>query len=387
MTDPAVAVPQDEPKPYNPQWRVDPNICAMVEHIDSALIFDTLLFYTRSNERQTNRDYQLSDGRFSVRVSRQQLTKAYKWLTLRQVDFRIADLVKVGLIERTPVENGEVPRYVIATRYYVTYCDSDLPDAAKRKGGGNVDVTLTSSNSSSESTKLIQNIPSFIPPILQATVSSDDEPEQAKADVVAHAPLTNEQPKPKATREDLPDLNNPRYAHHRRIAQDAFDRCGQTPGSQSIRQLMRTLSDCEDCWTLEDQERLLPKVIQAAFDRNKPIVSLSGFLRYSGRGGAANHPFGAALAGERPEPKPQAVHIPANRVSGWQGVMAVPHEPLKFNREAWLEENRIARAKHLNTRHITRKVAMSPDDKEAHSSSIRLQAQRMLDAVNGETIP
>ncbi len=230
--------------------------------------------------------------------------------------------------------------------------------------------------------ELKDNIPSFIPPNLQLVVSSE---EQAKADVVAHAPLTNEQPKPKA-REDLPDLNNPRYAHHRRIAEDAFDRCGQTPSIYHIRQLMRTLSDCEDCWTLEDQERLLPKVIQAAFDRSKPIVSLSGFLRYSGRGGAANHPFGAALSAERPEPKPQAVLSTANRVSGWRGAMAVP-EPLTFNREAWLEENRIARAKHLNTRHIARGVAMSPDDKEAHSSSIRRQAQRMLDAVNGETIP
>ena len=127
-------------------------------------------------------------------------------------------------------------------------------------------------------------------------------PEESKNSKTASSVPEVEKSKPKST--NLPDPNNPRYAQHKRIAIAAYDQMGKTVLSSNplISQLMGVIQDCTDCWTLEQQADLLPKVVQAMLDKGQAIRSLPGFLRYKGRGSANDHPYGEALARERPEP-------------------------------------------------------------------------------------
>lgn len=232
--------------------------------------------------------------------------------------------------------------------------------------------------------------------------SSGLKPQETTAceetEFVAHAPLPAKPeewvdaaavlaptppPAKPAKPEDLPDISNPAYVYHRKIAQDAFDRLAQQPSMFQIRTLMKTLKECEDCWDIDDMARLLPTVIQDAFNRNKPIISLSGFLRYKGRGAAAAHPFGKALAGSRPEPTPEP--ITASRGGGFHQVLAQAMDPeprpafvSKFDREGFFAD-RQGKKEH---------VTNVPTDATASDDTLaRMRAMRMLKAVNGETIP
>ena len=184
---------------------------------------------------------------------------------------------------------------------------------------------------------------------------------------------------------DLPDISNPAYVYHRKIAQDAFDRLAQTPSMFQIRTLMKTLKECEDCWDIDDMARLLPTVIQDAFDRKKPILSLSGFLRYKGRGAATAHPFGKALAGSRPEPKPEP--ITASRGGGFHHVLAQAMDPeprpafvSKFDREGFFGDR--TGKDHNNTIGGRGKtITMTPEQKAQHTANLQAQARAIREGA------
>ena len=120
-----------------------------------------------------------------------------------------------------------------------------------------------------------------------------------------------------AEKTNKPDPSNPRYAAHKKIALAAYEQMGKMvlPSNPIISNLMGVIQDCADCWSLDQQADLLPKIITQMVehrtslpadhpDKQKdPIYNLPAFLKYQGRGSAADHPYGSALSRERAEPE------------------------------------------------------------------------------------
>ena len=128
-------------------------------------------------------------------------------------------------------------------------------------------------------------------------------PEESKNSKTASSVPEVERPKPNP-KTNQPDPNNPHFFVHKRIAMAAYEQMGRgvLPSNPQFGQLMGVIADCADCWSLEQQADLLPKVIQLMQDRGEEIRFLHGFLKYKGRGNADEHPYGEVLARERPDP-------------------------------------------------------------------------------------
>ena len=280
---------------YAPIWRLDPMVATIVGNADCALMFDTIVQFTRSNEHQKVEKFKLLDGRYCVQLSRAMFVKMYPWLTKRMVEFRIRDLRNTGLIDQETTENGAYPVFVIASEHY----GSCVRNPHENVKGGNENVTPPNENVTHSFS------PSVVPSLNlhQEPPNPQPEPESAPAKEV-FALAIEDAPPQKLEREDTPCFDNPRYAQHRRIAEAAYEKLARSPGIHHLRVLMRVIDECRAAWSLDDQERLLPRIINEHNATGQPILNLAAFLRFKSMAASAFHPYGRALLAERPEPLP-----------------------------------------------------------------------------------
>ena len=143
-------------------------------------------------------------------------------------------------------------------------------------------------------------------PILDLTKKEELKKKELKT--VLKASFSSTSLKDKEEDKSLPDHHNPAYAQHLIIAKDAFDQLAQTYTVHLLQKSVAVIDDCCDCWSLDQQEELLPRIIEKMMDKGDTIHSLPAFLEYHGRGAADSHPYGGELIRLRDElPKEEEI--------------------------------------------------------------------------------